>query len=80
MYHHRRERQREDRAYQQYVALLPWMKNPMPFDKYYKKREMKKRSEVSKRPAEEILKEAMEVEKRIEDAKLRKLQSKCESG
>ena len=60
------EKQQEDRMWLLYAGIYPNMdkKTFVPFEKFFKK---PKDIKVSKRPAEEILQEAMEIHAKIKD-------------
>jgi len=61
------ERRREERAYQQWLALLPWMKEHKPFEEFY---QQVKRSvmPISRRPKESILAEVEAIRRAAKSA------------
>jgi len=58
------ERRREERAYQQWLALLPWMKEHQTFEEFYQK--IKPVAPLSRRSREEIMAEADRIRKAAE--------------
>jgi len=59
------EDRREQRARQEWLALLPWMteKTYKPFEEFYRERTMRGRTPLTRRPKEEILAEVEAIRK-----------------
>ena len=48
------EERRRGELRQEWLTMLPWMKNPKPFEQYYQERVQPMRLEISRRSAEDI--------------------------